>query len=164
MMTGTTYRGHRLTRNVGTMFWKVDDAAEERLWNQTLAFVDSVATEPPVETYFCTDCGYREVAAGYYDSAALMERGVCRDCRHWLEAMQDVADKPTTCFVAGATFYSIGDETAQGPTNCRGYGGRKFAVRWRDGRRRQTTNLWCGGDVPLRWRARLPNTAELDAI
>lgn len=53
--------------------------------------------------------------------------------------------------------YIVGAEDA--PNSMRGYGGRKFGIKFNDGRVVITTNLWHQGTIPEAWREKLPNNA-----
>ena len=41
-----------------------------------------------------------------------------------------------------------------------GCAGRRFWIRFKDGRVLTTNNLWCGGKVPDEFRKDFPDTAE----
>ena len=53
--------------------------------------------------------------------------------------------------------YIIGRETD--PEYPRGYGGRKFHIRFFDNRLATTTNLWHQGEIPFEYKISLPDNA-----
>jgi hypothetical protein len=99
----------------------------------------------------CVNCGEPLDALKY----PCHDEGVCFDCYFWGEKVPFV-NNPSSVRVEG-THYWIGEETAD--QMFRGFAGRKFHVLFNDGREVITTNLWCQGDIPERWRKELPDNA-----
>jgi hypothetical protein len=79
----------------------------------------------------------------------------CFTCNFWEEKVQYVND-PNSVRVDG-THYFIGAENE--PAVFRGFGGRRFHVRFNDGREVITTNLWCQGTIAEEFRSKLPDNA-----
>lgn len=79
----------------------------------------------------------------------------CFYCNHWHKLMA-VVDDPKTVRIGGV-HYRLGDE--RGPAQVRGYGGRRFRIKFHDGRDVTTTDLWCQGTIPQRFRERLGDNA-----
>lgn len=80
----------------------------------------------------------------------------CFTCNFWAEKIEAVND-PRSVRIDGGHYW-IGDED---PTNrFRGFGGRRFNIKFHDGREVQTTNLWHQGQIPEHFRDILPDNAE----
>ena len=75
----------------------------------------------------------------------------CFTCEFW----GGVAADRATVVVDGAA-YSIGPENEQ----FKGFGGRAFRVKYRNGKVRETSNLWYRGEVPPSHRAVLKDNAK----
>jgi predicted RNA-binding Zn-ribbon protein involved in translation (DUF1610 family) len=105
----------------------------------------------------CAECGKWESPARWLHGQQLKELGLCHDCGFWTEKIQD-ADEPNSVRIDG-TCYWIGKEDSDEPHNWRGFGGHQFTIVFHDGRQVITTNLWCLGHIPERFRERLPDNA-----
>ena len=92
------------------------------------------------------------------DERSMKEHGECFECSLWRERLSLVG-KPNIAIIDG-TFYTIGDEDSKDPF--RGFGGDKFVINFKDGRKVITTNLWCGGDISEAWKPKFPNNADFD--
>ena len=73
----------------------------------------------------------------------------------WVDRIQ--ANDPSA-FISNGIAYTIGDEDA----DSRGFGGSRFHIIFNDGREVDSTNLWCGGHIPERFRDRLPDNATTE--
>jgi len=110
----------------------------------------------------CVECGTDD-AANYTDSVRedMIARQLCHSCRFWLDYVAQ-ADNPRIFRVEITPglpgHYYIGPEDA-GPF--RGFAGRKFHFIGNDGRDVVSTNVWFQGDIPERFRDRLPVNARL---
>ena len=104
----------------------------------------------------CPTCG-KEIGTFVSDERSLIENGECFECSLWRKRLPLVG-QPDIAIIDG-TFYSIGDEDAEGS---RGFGGDKFVINFKDGRKVTTTNLWCGGNISEFWKPRFPNNADFD--
>lgn len=107
---------------------------------------------------FCPACGIEDFHVHYSgDVAARMKAtNECFTCAFW--EIRCAAGEP---IVIEAHVYGIGREP--GPHTPRwdlGMGGRRFDIEFFDGRRVTTHNLWSGGEIPERYRSRLPDTAR----
>jgi hypothetical protein len=69
-----------------------------------------------------------------------------------------LAEEPERRVVVDGVHYRLGEE-AFGRGSSRGHGGRRFDIRFRDGREVATTNLWRQGVVPPKFREQLPDNA-----
>lgn len=111
-------------------------------------------------TVTCVECG-STVQATYSDPTkiTMVERSLCFMCLFWIELVEERGDPRH--LVSNGHHYTIHDENMRG---MRGFGGRKWAVYFHDGRREITTNLWHQGEVPERFRERLPDNATLMGV
>lgn len=104
----------------------------------------------------CPICGKEEKP--YYDDSSIKERGECVSCHSWRKRLPLV--KNSNVAIIDGTFYTIGDEND--PSSCRGFGGDKFVINFKDGRQVTTTNLWCIGDIPEYWKPQFPDNADFN--
>lgn len=114
----------------------------------------------------CRSCGERTQATYSEPTRSNMVLNqLCFDCLFWTELVRERQDP--THFVAEGNHYTIGPEDGVGPggIRARGYGGRRYAVYFTSPARRViTTNLWHQGEVPERFRDRLPDNAVLVTV
>lgn len=98
----------------------------------------------------------------------------CKECGNPLECVPDwVINPPTLCYecyfwtdlfnhspnnvvIDGKCYHIDPNEQAK----YKGFGGRKFKIRFLDGTLAETTNLWLNGEIPEHFRGRFPNNAE----
>lgn len=156
MLTGTHYRGHSLSRvfdqeaRTYLETWVVGDDQAARSWNDTLAFVNSIATEPKPPTILCWCCGQIELQFGGDGRLAAMRR--CFSCDFWIE----ILTKPETLVLRGGSgkkcAYSIAPDLRAGESeSCAGFGGAKHVIQFADGSEVVTHNLWGNGEIPERF-------------
>ncbi|MEV0556320.1 hypothetical protein AB0I27_23060 [Streptomyces sp. NPDC050597] len=69
-------------------------------------------------------------------------------------------DDPAKRVVVAGEHYVLGDDKPDYPKAFKGFGGRRFAIEFLDGRRIVTHDLWHQGVVPPKWRERYPNNAR----
>ena len=105
----------------------------------------------------CPTCG-KELGTFVSDERSMRETGECFECALWRERLPLVGN-PDVAIIDG-TFYTIGDEND--PSPFRGFGGDKFVINFKDGRKVTTTNLWCGGDISEAWKSKFPDNADFD--
>lgn len=118
----------------------------------------TMASEQKQDEAPCTVCGETGFHRNYMGETGkrMKETGECFSCAHWGQR----ADNPPE-LVIDHYIYSIGPEP--GPNFDRrflGMAGRRFTIEFFDGRKVTTHNLWSGGEVPERFRDRIPNTAN----
>lgn len=79
-----------------------------------------------------------------FDTSPLDSKSICSDeCYHkhfWTEALDNKA------IIVNGECYHVGPENS--PAILRGFGGRKFVIQLKDGRKIVTTNLWNQGKIP----------------
>ena len=107
----------------------------------------------------CRYCG-KPVDLKYSDSLnqKLRDSETCYSCDYWLEWSRHTHNSAVARI--DGRHYRIGREDAPIPPEARGFGGSKFTIRFFDGRVVETTNLWTQGEIPIRFRGRLPDNAE----
>jgi len=76
--------------------------------------------------------------------------------RYWLDLV-DRKFQPYSVRIDGE-HYMIAREDATGAF--RGHSGRKFTIRFDDGRTVTTTNLWSQGTIPEEFKSDLPDNAR----
>ncbi|MNG00969.1 hypothetical protein D3C85_681620 [compost metagenome] len=81
----------------------------------------------------------------------LTENQQCHHCDFWAVREQQHLNKPFI-IVNGCT-YSDGGKTSGRSTQYNGFGGAIFKIRMIDSSKEwDTNNLWCGGDIPKKYR------------
>lgn len=94
----------------------------------------------------------------------LEERQLCFTCNHWqnqYDEDQKYRGEHGHAIVNGI-HYVIGPEDAA--TCFRGFGGARVRITFNDGEVRETTNLWCQGDINEahpHWRELMPDNATM---
>lgn len=120
----------------------------------------------------CVECG-KPISYRWLNKADLLKHHECFQCNIWLDRIRGVKPRvgrpQREVFVAmwtqwGTTeavpvFYGIG--TATTPSSHNGFGGSWYDVDFLDGHHVRTCDLWFGGEVPERFRDRLPVTASI---
>ena len=103
----------------------------------------------------CVECGKTETRRWRKSfEEELKRRSLCFHCCFW-HRLIDVVDDPRSVRVDGKHHF-IGREDAKG---FRGCAGARYTIEFHDGRRVETTNLWNQGEIPERFRDRLPDNA-----
>lgn len=102
----------------------------------------------------CVECGAPD-GARTTNREQLLADSVCFGCGYW----RTLAETPGVV-TADWHRYEIGDDRPGLSGSSRGFGGRRFVVRFDDGRVVETSNLWTQGIVPEWFRDRVtPNAA-----
>ena len=109
----------------------------------------------------CGETGFHTAYSGA-EGERMKETGECFSCAFWEIRLAN--PDPDRLVINGCT-YSVGDEPteAQRRSNRCGFlgmSGRRFDIELFDGRRFTTHNLWSGGEIPERYRSRLPDNAR----
>ncbi|MFI0929674.1 hypothetical protein ACH4TP_37985 [Streptomyces sp. NPDC021012] len=96
----------------------------------------------------------------------------CFDCRYWQEKTEwaDNGDR-VPAHISGddlnlvaridGKHYMVGPMNHTRPAHWLGYGGTVFTFRFHDGREITSNDVWAQGDIPQRWRDRLPDNAVI---
>lgn len=113
-----------------------------------------------MENNKCPVCG-EKLGRYWSDISTIKSEGMCFSCSIWSKRLKELKTLPEhTIAIIDGTYYSIGDEDSK--SSFRGFGGARFQIEFNDGYKVITTNLWCGGDIPLYWRDKLPNNAKFE--
>lgn len=114
----------------------------------------------PTCDHYCGICGKHET--GSWDQPCvdeLQEAGLCFHCSFWQPKISAAANRDPNAVRVKGVHYWIGDESSRARW-FRGFAGQRFRIRFHDGREVTTTNLWCQGAIPERFRPQLPDNAE----
>lgn len=116
----------------------------------------------------CKECGKSEDETRWYPETGLrlLKGKLCHNCDFWTEKialMNDPNHAPKLVRTYDFKHNWIGDENENVSPNSRGFGGRKFKIRFDDGREVTTTNLWHQGTIPLHFRDRLLPNAKIQS-
>jgi len=118
---------------------------------------DPISEYPMVS---CKICGDREQA--YYTDDIrnrMVSRQLCFTCLFWTEHIENHDDQ-TVVIVKGVRYHMAPEDDKPGRGVGRGFGGSRFVIRFFDGREVVSTNLWCQGGIPERFKSQLPDNAE----
>lgn len=98
--------------------------------------------------HFCVDCGKIEIGTTKPQLAKSM---LCFHCDFWKQREQHHLKNPLL-IVDGRT-YSDGGNKPSSRSDFLGHAGRTFHISMLDGSKEwSTNNLWCGGDIPKKYR------------
>lgn len=112
--------------------------------------------------YNCCKCGEVVDTSKYWEDVAseMEERHLCHSCNFWHNHIENDATVNKDVFViANGVHYIIGDENST--DYFRGFGGAKVTIKFKDGRVIKSSNLWCQGNIPERFRNEMPDNAEI---
>lgn len=103
--------------------------------------------------YFCVECGVIEFST-YFNNETMIENQLCFSCNHWKEKSDNYLNNPgNTLIIKGALYSDGGNKKNPSNTSFLGHAGREFTIQRKDGELWKTNNLWCGGDIPLKYRS-----------
>lgn len=88
------------------------------------------------------------------------EESIDHDDAFWGPGGTRDGDDPAERVVVGGEHYLLGDDKPDYPKAFKGFGGRRFAIEFFDGRKVTTHDLWHQGVVPPKWRERYPDNAR----
>jgi hypothetical protein len=115
-------------------------------------------TDPTDKSRVCGDCGKAGYSISFTptcpEKRAMDAHGVCFTCAFWRVRLEKTHDT-----VIAGRIYSVGDVNKK-PGDHNGMAGRRFDIEYFDGRRVTTHDLWAGGEVPEKYRDRIPDTAR----
>ncbi len=107
----------------------------------------------------CVECGGTDRATYVGETRErMLSRSLCFTCLFWLDRI-DAQSNPKACIINGQSYQDAGRRSG-GYRDSLGFGGREFRIEFFDGRVLETNNLFSQGDVPERFRDRLPDTAR----
>lgn len=101
---------------------------------------------------YCRECGHR-INLRYIEPCRtqLIERALCFGCDFWTQKIGESG------IIIDGRRYSAGSNRKPGPFN--GFGGSWFHIRMNTGAEIHTCDLWAQGEIPERFRDRLPDNA-----
>lgn len=105
-------------------------------------------TRPLYLCSICEDLFEKSTAKGEIEDQ-MRENHLCFSCTIW-----NLRAKGNNPLVIDGIRYSLG------PGNSGGMAGRKFVIKYFDGTKIQTNDLWCQGEVPEYFREKIPDTAK----
>lgn len=80
---------------------------------------------------------------------------------YWIGCLfHDRADPTIVAVIDGEHYVIAPEDENRSFWSARGFGGRKFVIRFFDGREVTTTNLWHQGTIPPKFRDQMPDNAE----
>lgn len=103
----------------------------------------------------CKICG-KEIAKSMYSNAVLCS-SKCFNTNYWQEIM---AEKEKYIIINGECYHDGGNIEHPNSYSFLGHGGRRFWIRFKDGKTLTTNNLWAQGPIPEEYKSELPDTAE----
>jgi hypothetical protein len=106
------------------------------------------------DAFVCDWCGLLDSATGWANGTT-RER-VCHSCVFWLEKIETPIKGRA---IINGTHY-VAHPRSGSPSDVLGFGGREHTIYWFDGRTMSTNDLWYQGEIPERFRDRLPDDAE----
>lgn len=105
----------------------------------------------------CVECG-GVVMTHYHNNESMIARNMCFGCNHFTDFIKR-ANHPNIMIV-NHIIYSVVSENPNTPSSFKGFGGAKF-VFVKDGNTIESTNVWCGGDIPKHFWNRIPDNASM---
>ncbi len=103
----------------------------------------------------CVICG-KEIEKSRYSNAVLCS-GKCFDAYFWRKI---VAEKNKHIIINGSCYCDAGNIENPSRYEFLGHSGRRFWIRFFNGKEITTNNLWYQGQIPDEFRSELPDTAE----
>ncbi len=111
----------------------------------------------------CVECGATDRATYSGETRErMLARSLCFYCLFWFDRI-DAQSNPAACIVNGRSFQDAGRRSGR-DLSLLGFGGREFRIEFFDGRVLETNNLFGQGEVPERFRDRLPDTARFGEV
>lgn len=132
--------------SAGGPYWSLTPGADTK---EQLIEKSKIPEQP------CKICG--SYYANHYSHKDLSIEGLCFSCDHWDER----AKIQHTKIVVDGTMYSDGGKVDKATTRgFLGFGGADWKIEMFDGRIIETNNLWCSGNIPERFKDRIPDNAK----
>lgn len=99
--------------------------------------------------HFCVDCGKIEFAK-YYEP---VKSKLCFTCNFWKEREQEYLNCINDILIIDGVWYSDGGNKPNSNPSYLGHAGREFTIKMlHSDIKWNTNNLWCGGDIPKKYR------------
>lgn len=108
--------------------------------------------------FTCEICGKKYETPRYFDEYKNVCGADCFTKKYWQEIINEKEYHP---IINGVCYYLNIDKPIEETTyGFLGFDGRRFKIKFNDGRIIETNNLWHNGDVPEWCRKDLPDNAE----
>jgi ribosomal protein L37E len=108
--------------------------------------------------YLCGICGEADSPTNWMGDA--LEDELCFHCSFWVRKIRDYRYSNKMIVVDG-NLYRVGKEEPKSLFKFRGHSGRKFTIEKLDTHESFiSTNLWHNGQIPDRFRDKLPDDAK----
>jgi hypothetical protein len=121
---------------------------------------DELIEKAKVHSLPCVECG-GVITLNYFKPTPdiLISKCVCFSCNHWLEVL-DEKDHPRRVFVKGVAYWRKDyRDIPNRDKHVLGFSGSEFRIKMHSGEEHLTNDLWCSGDIPTRFKERLPDNA-----
>lgn len=115
------------------------------------------------QPFRCRRCGEKELPASWLDGDDLRLAGLCRTCYFWDEKIRWKLEGNKDVVIANHVHYMVRRDGEGIMGGLLGYGGRRWLIKWQDGREMVTHNLWCQGPIPEEYWDQLPDNAVLES-
>lgn len=106
--------------------------------------------------YQC-ECGRWE-SLRRWRTGTIAHHGKCFYCNFWETRIREADER--TVVIDGHRYEVDLKNPMSPPRPFLGFAGRVFTIRFHDGREVTTNNLWTQGEIPERFRERIPDNAE----
>lgn len=103
----------------------------------------------------CVECG-NLVKSNYHNNEKMIERNMCFGCNLWTDRIEST--KRPNVMIVNSCMYTLAPEF-KGP-GFRGFGGSEFTFKRLDESEViKSKNVWFGGEIPNRFKSRIPDNA-----
>lgn len=114
------------------------------------------------KTYKCRECGKRAKVGAYDANLRLEDQKLCFTCNYWLNYVcleHDPDEQLRRLPMRANGVHRVGnmDNSAKG---FKGFGGASFIFEHNDGRIIFCNNVWQQGEIPARFKDRLPDNGR----
>lgn len=108
----------------------------------------------------CSNCGSLEPNK-YMEpiNSQMIAAQLCFKCNFW-QGIALSSKSPNSVRIKGKHYFIHKDASSDCPKSMLGFGGRKFVIKFLDGRTVVTNNLWHQGDIPVSFQDTLFDNAE----
>ncbi|GHC38526.1 hypothetical protein GCM10010348_77350 [Streptomyces anthocyanicus] len=135
-----------LPRETGGTSRSIDEFAEDGLGGSVMRATYSV--------------GQEDGSDKVYEITVSVEQSVDHNDKFWGPGGTRDGDDPAKRVVVDGEHYMLGDDSPTFPKAYKGFGGRRFTIKFFDGRTITTGDLWYQGVIPSKWRERYPDNAR----
>jgi len=109
----------------------------------------------------CCKCGMEDVNCFVEPvHTNMVKHRLCYNCLFWMEMIDKDKTRPEKVVIAEGHHYLIEPDPPAGYRGFTGFGGAKFVIQFKDGRRVESRNVWHQGDIPQHFREHFPDNAE----